>query len=817
MTAKQLRYLNFFSKVFFLIFCASIKGNAQEKSLISLKGLVHDDKQLPIDGVSVSLLNGTNHQLIAQTLTDKKGQFSFEHSGGTVEIALTSVGFIMYRSKVISWTNDLVLEPVLLIADQQKLKEVTIKGQNTVPLVRAQDGKIIFNVAASINAQGSNAFETLKRAPGITVSNDNSISIAGRQGSLVMLNGKQTYMQTAELADLLKSMPSSNIKSIEVIGNPTAQYDAAGSGGIINIVLKKNDTEGLNATLNTGLSYGFTLKQNTELSFNYRKDKLNIFGTYNHAFGNFGLRYGMDRIQSDKVFNGFSHDTDKRKKIGSAIGADYRIDDRQTVGITMNGNFLFGGGFISTLTDIKNGQTGALESTLLSESDYYHQQANRYSTGLNYQYEDTAGRKLNLDLDYALFNAANGNFQPNTYFNPDGSLASVSANRTLGDRDIDLYAFAASYQTNLWKGKLNTGFKLSSVDAGNGFNFYDASSSPEIIDPDNSNLFNFKERIAGIYFQYDHPLSEQLSFQAGMRMEQTNATGTLSYIQNSTLPDNRIERDYLNAFPSAGLNYQIREGNNLSLNYGRRIDRPAYQDLNPIEQPLDGLSYWKGNPYLLPQTTQRISAQYAFKKTIVDLSYAFTKNYRAQVSDTVAGNKVIMEPRNLGTQEQLALNVVQQINPFKVWSISLSATGFYKRNKVMINNSGDFDVDRFAATINLQQTFSLPFKIKAEVAAAYNSNRLGWSNDISRRNSQVDLGFQRNILKDKAKLLLSFTDIYLGNKWDATNIYQGYSIRSYGYMETRQVKLNFSYNFGNIKVKGPKAKESGLKSETERL
>lgn len=810
------RHLNISTLFFIALLCAVFSVSGQGNKGFPIQGTVLDGVGHAVEGASVALLN-KEQKVVAQTLTDAGGKFSLNSTVKDVQLVVGFVGFDSYRSKPISLNTAINLEPVVLINNHQKLNEVVIKGQNRPPLIQATGGKIVFNVAASVNAQGSNVLEVLKKAPGVLVSSDNVISIAGRSGALVMLNGKQTYMQAAELADLLKSTPASNVKSIEVIGNPSAQYDAAGSGGIINIVLKKNENEGFNGTVTTGASYGISARQNTELSFNYRKDKFNIYGNYNNTFGHFGYRYGFDRDQAGLSYRSWSKDTDKRNTIGSSIGADYQINATQTIGVLFNGNFLYGGGYIRTLTDIRNLQTGMLQSTLLSESDYYHQQANRYNSSLNYQYEDTLGRKLHLEMDYGIFKREAANYQPNTYFNPDGSIASTATSRTLGNIDIDLYAFSAGYETKLWEGKLNFGLKYSSIIAGNLFDYYDVTTAAEIRNEATSNSFDFKERIASSYVQYDRPLTATLSFQAGLRLEQTNATGTLISVASKGAVDSEVKRNYLNAFPSLGIMMKIRENQSLSINYGSRIDRPAYQNLNPIEQPLDGLSVVRGNPYLLPQTTQRLSAQYAVKKTIVELSYAHTDNLKAEITDTLDVNKVVMEPRNLGTRQQASLSVIQQFRPLKIWEISANATTYYVRNNISFDNERHFDLRRLAASFNVQQTFSLPFKVKAEVGAVFNTKRLGSANDVQRWNSQVDLGFQRSLLKDKAKLSLAFTDLFLGNIWDGTSVYTGYSIRSYGHAESRQVKLNFSYNFGNLKVKAPKEKASGLKAETERL
>jgi len=223
----------------FLLFLIAVNtaAFAQDKTF-SISGIVLDNKQQPVPGASITIMNTADRQMLYKTITNDKGSYAFKCNAIHIEILVSYVGYAAYKGKPLLISKNLAIDPIVLQEDN-KLKEVTIKGEATPPLIQASGGKIIFNVANSVTSQGSNVFDVLKKAPGVMVNSDNTIDIAGREGSLVMLNGKQTYLQPAELADLLKSMSAANIKSIEVINNPSAQYDAAGSGGIINIVLRK--------------------------------------------------------------------------------------------------------------------------------------------------------------------------------------------------------------------------------------------------------------------------------------------------------------------------------------------------------------------------------------------------------------------------------------------------------------------------------------------------------------------------------------------------------------------------------------------------
>jgi hypothetical protein len=237
---------------------------------------------------------------------------------------------------------------------------------------------MIYNIQKSVTAQGINALEALKKTPGVIVNQDNSITLNGASAALVMINGRQTYLQAEELAQLLKSMTASDLKSIEVIKNPSAEYDASGTGGIVNLVLQKSIAEGFNGSINNGIAYGTSIKQNTNMNLNFRKGKINMFGSYNHNFGHFAMDYDNDRTTNGKVYLNANHDVDKQHRIGSTLGADYSIDTSKTIGVVVNGNFAGGGGLITPTTNIYDQATGQLLQILRSQSSYPDQMARRY-------------------------------------------------------------------------------------------------------------------------------------------------------------------------------------------------------------------------------------------------------------------------------------------------------------------------------------------------------------------------------------------------------------------------------------------------------
>ncbi|WEK17426.1 MAG: outer membrane beta-barrel family protein [Candidatus Pedobacter colombiensis] len=794
----------------------TVKAQQLEKPLteVLLKGKVVIDNNVPLAYASLFVLD-KDSIVVKKTVTDVNGAFELRLSGKVDYVLLVRyTGYLVYKMKV-SPLQDRNLGLIKLLPDAKMLNEVTVRSNQKV--VETDGSNIIFNVSKSITAQGTTALEALKKAPGVFVDNNDVVSLNGKPGVMILLDGKQTYMGAKELADLLKSMPSSGIKSIEIINSPTAKYDASGSAGIINIRTQKMQAEGLNGTITTGIAYGVFVKQNQDLSFNYRDKGLNIYGSYNHFFGNYAYLYGSNRIQDGKRYNSNTDDTDKRKKMGARLGADYAIDQRNTVGILVNGNFLFGGGITDTKTLIGLPASENIEESLDAINDYYFQRTNRYNLNLNYKYEDTLGHIFNVDADYSDFKKGNGNLQSNSYKDRNQAVLSQNLYHTLNDIDISLNALKLDYTTNIFKGKLETGAKYSGITANNSAQFYHVLEERDSLDDRRSNTFKFEEQVYSGYVNYKKILGKW-SLQAGLRLEHSASNGELNYRFSGVENREYIEKKATDLFPSFSIAVKPQQNHNFSLGYSRRIDRPAYQDLNPFVYMLDELSFWQGNPFLQPQLSHRATLQYVYKNlTIVGITYAHTDNYSARIIDTIETIKIVMVPRNLGIQKSISLFITQSVTLANWWELTFNGTLFQIRNIIAFDKDRKYGLKQLAARINLQQTFKLPFKLTGEVTGYLNTKKLVGANEFSRGTNQVDLGLQRKLLREKATLRLALTDIYKGSKSYGIQQVDGLTLTNYGYYEGRQIRLNFTYNLLNSNTKSPRSRGSALDLENGRI
>lgn len=759
-----------------------------------ISGSVNDSEGMPVAAAAVVATDAASGAFLQHSITTADGAYSL-YISGSIRLYVSCLGYEQYESDVFRITGDTQIPEITLLSEDIAIEDVVVVGERQSPAIRTENGKLIFTPNNSSTLAGSSALEVLKRTPGVFVDGENNISIGGKGSVLVILNGKQTYMQKDELVTLLKATPSSSVASVEVINSPSAQYDAEGSGGIININMGRHRSDGVYFSINNGLSYWDHLRENTELSISYTKDKFTVTGNYNHAFGHYNMDYGMHRFQEGKEYWSPTDDTEKRKTIAGNIAMEYAFNDRHTIGGRLDANTLFGPGWTSTMTEIRDAATGKLEQTLYGSNDYYSQKGNRYGANLYYTAKPREGESYTIDLNYAWFDGGSGNMQPNKYIAADGTILQDKLYKSVNRRNIHIYALAYDQQHPLWGGELKSGAKFSSVSADNGFRFYDATDGQESVDESQSNDFLYKERIAAAYLLYSHSIGSQVTIEAGLRGEYTISDGLLRTIGGAGDEINR--NDYFNLFPSFGLNWQVKEGHTLSLNYASRIDRPAYQDLNPFEYLLDELSSWKGNPFLMPQKSHQTTLSYSRKRTVVTASYSYMKDFKTQITDTVAGGKVIMTPRNIGRQQRVSLNLYQGINVTRWWEMNLNVTAFYLTKNVDFDESRHFDMDGFAGIFSMQNTIRLPWEIRMELNGQYVTRRPGASNEYLKSSGYVDLGFSRNFGRNgEWTINLAMSDLFHTIRWDNYSSFDGFELWQWGNSETRQVKLNITYRFG---------------------
>lgn len=780
-----------------------------------VNGRVLDDKGQPLQAVVLRLQKASDSSLVKVSVSEANGQFEFLGiPPGKYFYAASLLGFKNLQSLPFEVSSPTTLLPEFRMEVQgQKLKDVTVSVFR--PLVEVKADKMVLNVENSINATGSSAYELLQKSPGITIDNNDNISMKGKSGVRIYIDGKMSQLDGASLMAFLRGLSASDIESIEMISNPSAKYDASGNAGILNIKLKKNKKIGTNGSLSAGVTQGVTPKGNASLNLNYRDQKKNLFGNLSYNDGIWQNGQNFYRIQRDTVYDLKGLTQWQGRDWNFKVGADFFLNSKNTLGVMANGMLQNSTWSSVSNTNIAFAPTQDFNRSLFAQNVQPGSRTN-LNANVNYKYSDTSGKELNMDLDWGIFRGKGNSFQPNQYRNAGGQLLYQVINRNNMPTDIDIYTVKADYEQPLWKGKLGFGGKSAYVETRNTFEFYQVMSGENVLALDKSNRFNYTEQVNALYANYNRSLNRKWSLQAGLRMENTRSIGDLIRADGKVQADNRVERNYTDLFPSAALTYTINPKHSLNLTYSRRIDRPTYQDLNPFENKLDELTYQKGNAFLRPQYTQNVELTHTFLGMMnTSINYAYVTDFSTVITDTLR-NATYIQQRNLATQQIIGMSVGTPIPINSWWNGYVNLWGNIQRFDGSFQSGAiNLKFETFGAY--LQQTFNLGKNYTAEISGWFNGPNVWGGTFKTKPQGALDLGLMKQFWNKQASLKVTITDIFFTAPWRSTSEYAGTFINGRGDWESRTFRVFFSWNFGNNQVKASRERRTGLESEKNRI
>jgi len=786
----------------FLFFAAANTTVAQTTAKVS--GIVKDEQGKQIPSATASLLKANDSSLVKVAVADKEGRFEFLNiKEGEYLVSASSVGYAKVFSAGVKVRGSDVIIPVLTLTQNAKgLGTITVTAQR--PFVETKLDKTVVNVDASPTSAGSTALDILEKSPGIMVDNDGNISLRGKQGVIVMMDGKQTYLSASDLANLLKNMPASALDQIEIMTNPSSKYDASGNSGIINIKTKKGKNNGLNGSIMIGATSSiynvdgktyFLPKSQNSFNFNYRKNKINFFGNYNPNFfkGRGTLTFENRFLDDNKDITGYNN-TETRFKFGNGnhtlkLGLDWYADKKNILGIVLNGFTFMGHPTPVTVADLSDVNHN-LESRLISNTDNDIKFQNG-SINLNWKHSfDSAGRELTADFDYVAYSNVSDMILTTEYYN--GSLQRTGTSYLKGHlpSDINIYTFKSDYTHPLKGGKIEAGIKISYVKNDNGVNYQKLVGDKWEVDNLRSNHFIYDENINAAYVNYNKQI-KKWTLQAGLRVENSIAHG------NQVVTNQKFTKDSTNLFPTAFASYALNKNNTLTLSYGRRITRPNYQDLNPFTYFLDTLSYRRGNIYLRPQYTHNIELSHSFMgKYITTLNYNTTDDVISQLIKPEENSKIrYLTPDNVARFTNMGISITAPISFAKWWNANLFTNIFNNHYKGVYDNI-KIDMSFTSFMVNLTNNFTISKGFTAELSGFYRHK--GVNNlTVMEPIYQMSLGLQKQVMKGKGTVRLNIRDPFAWQEFSGLNKYGQVDGNFHFHPDSRQVTATFTWRFGN--------------------
>lgn len=800
--------------VAFLGFTAALTAQS-----ITGKALQSDGK--PADFATVVLHKSIDSTVVTGAITGEDGSFEIKTGEpGKYFVRLTLVGSGTADSPEFEFDGKkYALETIQLSDKSQDLKQVTITARR--PPIEVKADKTVMNVEGTVNSTGLSALELLRKAPGVTVDNNDKVSVKGKNKVRVMIDGRDVPLDGKDLSALLKGTQAADIANIEIISNPSAKYDASGNAGIINIKLKRNKSLGTNGNVGAEAIYGESLKGGMNLSLNNRTKKFNVFGSYNNHYGDWHNEQNFYRKQSGQFFDQSAKAYNTSKWNSARVGADWFINDKHTVGVLVNGNLDNGSWHNNSRTKIGSlDNENQVNSILVATNDIPGKRRD-LNTNINYRFQDTSGHSLNVDLDRGFYRIQGNSFQPNYYLSPDESqelYRRIFSNNT--PTNIDIYTGKIDYEQRLFKGNLGLGVKVADVTTDNTFDFFNVVENTATLDTTVSNQFKYHERTSAAYVNYNRMFGKKLHVQTGLRVENTDYMGDL--ISYNAQNGDRVENNYTKFFPSAAVTYTFTKKMGLNATYSRRIDRPSYQDLNPFEFKLDELTFQRGNPRLRPQFTNSFEIAPTYNGfPVVSLGYSKTNDVFTQVlaTDTKNPNATFITNENIADQRNLTATV-NVPTPFAKWYDGfVSVTVVNSKFKAQFDNLG-FGIDEIqftSANFYAEQNVKLGKGWALQLSGWFNTKGY-WGTLESRRQGVMDFGVRKDLWDGKGQVRLRLGDLLGTAGWGGKNVLTpGLEMTASGKWEARTATVSFSYRFGSNEVKASRQRKTGLEDEKNRV
>jgi hypothetical protein len=798
-----------------LLFAAAFCSHAIAKPTATVTGKVEDAKNNPAGFANVILLYANDSSIVKGGISNEMGNFSFEEiQSGRYLVLVSQIGNKFYSSPFTVKENetDLYIGKIALPDNALTLNEVNVAAFR--PFIEHRIDETIVNIENSIVDAGGTALEVLKRSPGVTVDNEGNIRLTGKQGVMVMMDGKPTYLSAKDLYEMLRNTSSDQLSQIVIMTNPSAKYDAAGNSGIINIKMKKKQNLGLNGSARISYGQGVYPDFGTGFNLNYRNEKLNVFGGYD-----FMRAFYFERVTNIRRFNETGYTSEFNQYTfdkggffsnNFRAGIDYYAGKKSTIGILVKGNLFNNHDNTTATTNIKN-MSDVPDSGYVTEN-INDSKWNTVSANLNYVYKiDTLGSELSADADYAQYdNASDFTFKTDHYFynGIPGYTELAYAKQPAG---IDIRSFKMDYVKQMKnKIKAEAGAKSSSVTTDNDVQYRNYYNNVAVIDTGKTNHFNYKENINAAYINVSGEFG-RFGLKAGLRAEQTLAEG------NQTVHNASFSHDYIDFFPSAFLNYSFSEKHQSLISYSRRLNRPHYGQLNPFRYFIDPYNFFEGNPNLNPQFTNVFELKYSFMRMYsIAVNYSHTVDAMTQIAKQVdSTHTTYLTTENLDENDNYGVTVSIPVHVAKWWESS--------NNLVLYNNSfngissvGAVNKRITTFSFHSHNSFTLTKGWRAELSGYYNTKAL-YGTTLSNPIGSVSAGVSKRFSKDRFTIRAQINDIFHTDITTSVINYQNINVDFKRVYDSQFVRLHLSYNFGKNTVARARQRSSGAQEEQNRI
>lgn len=778
------KYQNAITMVFLILGCLVV--NAQNSSVEITGKVIETESKQTIEYATISIIDVATNKPITGTITNESGVFSLVVKPAHFYIEISFLGFTTKTIKDFKIVNHKIdLKTISLSEDLEALGEVLVRAQKSQTEFKLD--KRIFNVGSDLSATGAGALEVLNNVPSVNVSIEGEVSLRGNSGVQILINGKPSVLAGAD-GNALGTITADMIEKIEVITNPSAKYDAAGTSGIINIVIKKSEKKGLNGSVS--LNVGVPNSNSFGLSLNRRTEKFNLFSQLGFGLRTYpGETKSINRDLVDNTEISSLGDSEFDEKFNNfLIGTDYHINDRNV--ITLSGSYAYEVEDQSSqlnYTGINTSNNTITDAWLRDETT----EATNPKLSYELQYKKDFKRHKDQSL---LFSALGSSFkkdQTSNFINTTsiGDFSDAEQN-TRTNYELSDYTFKLDYvHPFLEFFTIETGSQYVINQVSNDFAVSDFENGVWIDNADLTNVFNFDQNVLGVYTTAAYE-GDKWGLKVGLRLEDTQIETLLETTNEAG------SKNYTDLFPSAHTSYTVNDNFSLQAGYSRRINRPTLRSLNPFSNIKNNYSISTGNPDLQPEYTNSYELTSIHKIGKASLNFSLYNRYTTDVIENIteyADDISTSRPENIGTSNTTGFEVNGKYSPANWFSLSGEFNiNYFDRQGVFETETFDFKGNRWTSSLTSQ--FKLPLDFDLELSGDYQSKFKSLQGEVY-ENLYADLGLRKKILKGKVILNMSVRDVFASrvNQSETTqDDFYLYNSRSRG----RFVSFGVSYGFG---------------------
>jgi outer membrane receptor protein involved in Fe transport len=808
-----------------LITVFSISAIAQVQQSGSISGVVLTSELKPLPQAVVKVLKLPDSSLVKGATTQSNGSFqitALPYNSYIIEVRY--IGYKQFLSKEVvvnAKSNTVVLDTIILESSASQTGEVSVTAMKNY--MDREIDRTVVNVDAQIANAGRTILEVLEQTPSVMVDNNGTITMKGKSGVMVFVDDKPTYLTGTDLQNYLSSMPASTVDKIELIPNPPAMYDAAGNAGIINLKTKRIQTGGFfgNTTLN--YNQGRYARSNNSLNLTLNRDDYSIFTNLGvglmNVFQDLTI-YRNYKNPDNTPQSSFTQNSIIRREgvpMNARVAMDWYVHKNTTLGFAIRGIYQ---PMDATSTNL--GVVSSANGTPIYTVNADNSNTPRFSNllgNINLRHKfDSVGTQLTVDADYVWYNTINKQRFVNALRTMQGSIFNTDTLNGSLPTNINILAVKADFTKPYPEQNLTfqAGVKSAYTATDNTADYRRLFGGVERPDYTLSNQFRYDELISAAYINVNGSVFGNLEYQLGLRAERTDMNG--KQLGNPVVQAVEFKRNYTNLFPTLFLQMPLDSSGDhiLNLSFGRRIDRPVYQDLNPFISPLDKFTFYTGNPFLQPSFANTISLTHSWSN-IISTTFEYSRaNNGVQETIFLEDTIYFSRPANITTFDQYSLQIANGMPITNWWTSNIVVEGGLMKfnDNVEVKN---LNANRAYVVLNVQESFVLSDTWSAELSGNVRT-KLALAQLVLGEVGQLNLAFQKKLFDGKGSLKLSFNDILLTQKpfgqiLNLPNTDAGWN----SILDTRQAAITFTYRFGSTNVKREQYNGQGSESERQRV